>query len=82
MVPFRMAGVMRRPFPDLPYMSSFPELNLRTYVTAGRKPGVWFFSLDAASWPIVFGVRSFLWRSLPLFAHLPNPSRWLIRLFL
>lgn len=56
-VPFRMAGVMRRPLPDLPPFSSFPELNLRTYVTAGGKPGVWFFSLDADSWPIVFGGR-------------------------
>jgi uncharacterized protein YqjF (DUF2071 family) len=59
LVPFRMAGVMRRPFPDLPYFSSFPELNLRTYVIADKKPGVWFFSLDAASWPMVFGGRSF-----------------------
>ena len=54
-VPFRMAGVMRRPFPDLPHFSSFPELNLRTYVECEGKPGVWFFSLDADSWPVVFG---------------------------
>jgi uncharacterized protein YqjF (DUF2071 family) len=54
-----MAGVTRRPFPTIPYLSSFPELNLRTYVVAGEKPGVWFFSLDAASWPMVFGGRSF-----------------------
>jgi uncharacterized protein YqjF (DUF2071 family) len=57
LVPFKMSGVMRRPFPDLPLFSCFPELNLRTYVTAGGKPGVWFFSLDAASWPIVLGGR-------------------------
>ena len=25
----------------------FGELNVRTYVTAGGKPGIWFFSLDA-----------------------------------
>ena len=56
-VPFRMSGVMRRPFPDLPGFSSFPELNLRTYVETGGKPGVWFFSLDAASWPVVKGGR-------------------------
>ena len=31
-VPFRMEGVMRRPFPDLPWISAFPELNLRLYV--------------------------------------------------
>ena len=57
LVAFRMAGVMRRPFPDLPPFSSFPELNLRTYVIVDGKPGVWFFSLDAASWPIVLGGR-------------------------
>lgn len=57
LVPFRMAGVMRRPLPDLPGFSAFPELNLRTYVEAEGKPGVWFFSLDAESWPIVLGGR-------------------------
>ena len=59
LVPFRMAGVMRRPLPDVPPFSSFPELNLRTYVECAGKPGVWFFSLDAASWPVVFGGRRF-----------------------
>ncbi len=57
LVPFRMSGVMRRHLPDMPPFSSFPELNLRTYVEAGGKPGVWFFSLDADCWPIVFGGR-------------------------
>ena len=66
LVPFRMAGVMRRPFPDAPIFSTFPELNLRTYVEADGKPGVWFFSLDADSWPVVFGGRRFY--GLPYFA--------------
>jgi uncharacterized protein len=47
-VPFRMAGVRPRLLPALPRVSAFPELNLRTYVAHGGKPGVWFFSLDAA----------------------------------
>lgn len=59
LVPFRMSGVMRRPFPEIPFLSSFPELNLRTYVEAGGKPGVWFLSLDADSWLMVFGGRRF-----------------------
>jgi hypothetical protein len=49
LVPFRMAHVGPRGLPDLPWISAFPELNLRTYAVAGGKPGVWFFSLDAAN---------------------------------
>lgn len=52
-VPFRMSGVRPRFTPPLPQVSAFPELNLRTYVTQGGRPGVWFFSLDAASWVAV-----------------------------
>jgi uncharacterized protein len=48
-VPFRMTGVRPRAVPPLPWISSFPELNVRTYVRAQGKPGVWFFSLDAAN---------------------------------
>jgi len=57
LVPFRMSGVMRRPLPDLPPFSSFPELNLRTYVEVDGRAGVWFFSLDADCRPVVFGGR-------------------------
>ncbi|MGF1470827.1 MAG: YqjF family protein [Rubrobacteraceae bacterium] len=46
-VPFRMSGVRPRFLPGVPPLSNFPELNLRTYVSAGGKPGIWFFSLDA-----------------------------------
>ena len=45
--PFRMRRVCGRMLPPIPGLSSFLELNLRTYVTAEGKPGVWFFSLDA-----------------------------------
>lgn len=48
-VPFRMSGVRGRGLPAIPGVSRFPELNVRTYVTYGGKPGVYFFSLDAAS---------------------------------
>ena len=46
-VPFRMSGVRPRSLPRVPWLSDFPELNVRTYVTAEGKPGIWFFSLDA-----------------------------------
>jgi uncharacterized protein len=48
-VPFRMEGVMRRPLPDLPWVSAFAELNVRLYVERDGRPGVWFLSLDAAN---------------------------------
>lgn len=48
-VPFRMSGVCGRWLPPLPGLSAFPELNVRTYVSIGGKPGVYFFSLDATS---------------------------------
>jgi uncharacterized protein len=46
-VPFRMSGVRPRFVPEVPMVSDFPELNVRTYVSAGGRPGVYFFSLDA-----------------------------------
>jgi uncharacterized protein len=42
----------------LPLMSTFPEMNLRTYVRYGGKSGVFFFSLDAASRLAVHGARA------------------------
>jgi uncharacterized protein len=56
-VPFRMSGCRVRGLPPVPGLSAFPELNVRTYVSAEGKPGVWFFSLDAASWLAVRGAR-------------------------
>ncbi len=49
-VPFRMSGIRFRGLPPFPGTHAFPELNVRTYVRANGRPGVWFFSLDAASW--------------------------------
>ena len=58
-VPFRMSGVTRRPFPGLPWVSAFPELNVRLYVEAEDKPGVWFPSLDATNPLAVWAARRF-----------------------
>jgi uncharacterized protein len=46
-VPFRMENVRPRLVPPVPGLSAFPELNVRTYVTAEGMEGVWFFSLEA-----------------------------------
>ncbi len=48
-VPFVMRGVRPRGIPPVPWLSGFPEINVRTYVTVGGKPGVWFWSLDAGN---------------------------------
>jgi uncharacterized protein YqjF (DUF2071 family) len=48
-VPFLMTNVAPRGIPALPWLSAFPELNVRTYVRVGGVPGVYFFSLDAAN---------------------------------
>jgi hypothetical protein len=48
--PFTVRGARLRGLPRLPLVTQFDEVNLRTYVRApGGLPGVWFFSLDAAS---------------------------------
>jgi uncharacterized protein YqjF (DUF2071 family) len=48
-VPFRVSGLRPRGLPPIAGLSSFPELNVRTYVTRDGEPGVYFFSLDAGS---------------------------------
>jgi len=64
-VPFRMSGVRLRGTPALPWLSAFPELNVRTYVVAQSKPGVWFFSLDAKN-PVAVAIAR-AWFHLPYF---------------
>ena len=48
-VPFEMRDVRPRFLPAVPRLSFFPELNVRTYVTFDKRPGVYFFSLDASN---------------------------------
>src|SRR3954447_23549549 len=47
--PFEVQGTRPRGALPPPVLSRFPELNVRTYVVRDGRPGVWFFSLDAAS---------------------------------
>ena len=56
--PFVVSGLRLRGLPPVPGASRFPELNVRTYVTAEGKPGVWFFSLDAGSSLAVLSART------------------------
>lgn len=47
--PFEVTGLRTRGLPPPPVFSRFPEINVRTYAVVGGRPGVYFFSLDAAS---------------------------------
>jgi uncharacterized protein YqjF (DUF2071 family) len=55
--PFWMSGIRGHFAPPLPFLYKFCELNVRTYVRYNGVPGVYFFSLDAASFPAVIGAR-------------------------
>jgi uncharacterized protein len=55
--PFEVVGAHLRGMPPLPWLSRFPELNVRTYTTIDGRPGIWFFSLDAARAPAVAAAR-------------------------
>lgn len=46
LVPFQMERLRIPGLPPLPFVGAFPEVNVRTYVHAGDRRGVWFFSLD------------------------------------
>jgi uncharacterized protein YqjF (DUF2071 family) len=47
--PFCVRNTRPRPTLPVPWLSTFPEINVRTYVSVDGKPGIYFFSLDAAS---------------------------------
>ncbi|MES2461669.1 MAG: DUF2071 domain-containing protein [Armatimonadota bacterium] len=70
LVPFRMQDVRPVWAPAVPWLSHFPECNVRTYVhRGGASPGVWFFSLDAAN-PVAVAIARSIWK-LPYFlAHM------------
>jgi uncharacterized protein YqjF (DUF2071 family) len=65
-IPFHMTNVAPRGVPSIPFVSAFPELNVRTYVTLHGKPGIYFFSLDAGSSLAVAAARTLF--HLPYFA--------------
>ena len=69
-VAFEMRDIRPR---GLPVGLSFPELNLRTYVTDGDTTGVYFFNLDAAD-PVGVRVARGLFR-LPYFRAAMDVTR-------
>jgi uncharacterized protein YqjF (DUF2071 family) len=66
LLPFQM--YVRPPaLPPLPWLSWFPETNVRTYVRGpDGKPGIFFFTLEATRMPAILAAR----------ASLRLPYRW------
>jgi uncharacterized protein YqjF (DUF2071 family) len=56
--PFRLSDLSPRGVPALPWVSSFDEINVRTYVVYKGIPGIYFFSLDANSTVAVGGATT------------------------
>jgi hypothetical protein len=55
--PFEVRALRLRFTLPAPFVSAFPELNVRTYVTVDGKPGIYFLSLDAGSRLAVVSAR-------------------------
>jgi uncharacterized protein YqjF (DUF2071 family) len=67
LTPFALTGFRETYVPPIPFLSSFYELNARTYVHLdGSEHGIWFFSLDCSQLLAVIGARLFY--SLPYFS--------------
>jgi uncharacterized protein YqjF (DUF2071 family) len=59
LTPFLMDGVRAPGLPPVPWLSRFPETNLRTYARDEEgRAGIWFLSLDAARLPAVLAARA------------------------
>lgn len=58
LTPFLLSNLRPPRAPALPWLSQFPETNVRTYVRGpGGEPGVWFFTLDTDRLAAVAGAR-------------------------
>src|SRR3954451_24516276 len=67
--PFAGRNLRVRATPPVPGLSSFPEINVRTYVTAGGRPGIYFLSRAAAS-PLAVAAARRAYRSPSFRAHM------------
>lgn len=58
LIPFTINHVHPKGLPPIPSASRFHETNLRTYVHHRGEPGIFFFSLEAASTLAMLGARA------------------------
>ncbi len=63
--PFHLEDVRPSMLPAFPGLSSFDELNVRTYVLHKNQPGIWFFSLDASK--LISAVAARIFFMLPYY---------------
>jgi uncharacterized protein YqjF (DUF2071 family) len=64
-IAFEMSRIRLRCLPDIPFTAPFPEINVRTYVKANKRPGVFFMTLDASNPFIIQAAR--IWYRLPYY---------------
>lgn len=57
--PFCIRNLRLRGLPPLPLVSTFPEVDVRTYVRLDEKPGVFYFSLDAPNALVAAAAKMF-----------------------
>ncbi|MBS4196512.1 YqjF family protein [Lederbergia citri] len=56
-IPFEVNHMRLHGIPEIPYLNSYLELNVRTYVKYKGTPGIYFFTLDADKWMAVIGAK-------------------------
>ncbi|HLS08366.1 DUF2071 domain-containing protein [Lentibacillus sp.] len=72
-IPFRVSKIRLRGLPQIPFLNSFLEVNVRTYVKRNGIKGVYFFSLDANQLLTVVGARA---ATLPYFHANMTMKKW------
>ena len=74
LVPFIVTSLRPPGLPAMPWISRFPEMNVRTYVRGpDGERGIWFFSLEADRLAAVAGARlsyglPYRWAQMKVFA--------------
>lgn len=74
LIPFRMADIAASFTPPIPYLGTFPETNIRTYVDGPEGPGIWFHSLDISRLLPVLVARTtyrlpYMWAKMRIDQH-------------
>ena len=75
LTPFLLTGLRPPGMPALPWISRFPEMNVRTYVRGpDGERGIWFFSLEADRLAAVVGARTVVSPAVSVGCHAREPQ--------